>query len=131
MKLVRLVEMIRKDISGAEGWPVYFASFQQNAAGEWHEVEDVRKPITAVEVEEPDEILLITDSDGLPLTLARLEEELAQLMPRLNEYTVDCCETPIVLNDGETFHIDFPVVGAGRDEANCCYLVVFASTVAE
>ena len=93
MKLVRLVKMIRKDIRGAEGWPVYFGSFEQNAAGEWHEVEDAREPITAVEVEEPDEILLITDSDGLPLTLAGLEEELARLMPRLREYTVDCCET--------------------------------------
>jgi hypothetical protein len=132
MNLKRLVEMIREDGEGAREWPVLFASFKQNPAGEWREVEGVRQPVTSVEVEETaEEILLITDSDGLPLSLARLEEELARLMSRLSEFTVDCCETPIVLDDGGTVHIDFPIVGTGRDETNRCYLVVFASTVAD
>ena len=132
MKLKRLVEMIQKDSKGAEEWPVLFASFKQNSAGEWHEVEGVRQPITSVEVEETaEEILLITDSDRLPLSLARLEEELARLMSRLSEFTVDCCETPVVLDGGGTFHIDYPIVGAGRDEKYRCYLVVYASRVAD
>ena len=132
MKLKRLVEMIRQDWKGAEEWPVLFSSFKQNSAGEWREVEGVRQPITSVEVEETaEEILLITDSDGLPLSLATLEEELARLMSSVSEFTVDCCETPIVLDDGGTFHIDFPIVGTGRDETNRCYLVVYASKVAD
>ena len=48
---------------------------------------------------------------------------------RLSEFTVDCCETPIVLDGGETVHIDFPIVGTGRDEKNRCFLVIYASTV--
>ena len=132
MKLKRLMEMIREDGTGAEEWPVLFASFKQNSAGEWHDVEGVRQPVTSVEMEETaEEILLITDSDGLPLSLARLEEELARLMTSLSEFTVDCCETPIVLDGGGTVHIDFPIVGVGRDETNRCYLVVYASTVAD
>jgi hypothetical protein len=132
MKLKRLVEMIREDSKGAEEWSVLFASFKQNSAGEWHEVEGVRQPITSVEVEETaEEILLITDSDRLPLSLARLEEELTRLMSSLSEFTVDCCESPIVLDGGGTFHIDFPIVGAGRDEKNRCYLLVYASSVAD
>jgi hypothetical protein len=136
MKLKRLVEMIRGDAKGAEEWPVLFASFKQNSAGEWHEVEGVRQPITSVEVvgveeETAGEVLLITDSDRRPLSLAKLEEELAQLMPSLSEFTVDCCETPIVLDGGGTFHIDFPVVGAGRDDESRCYLVVYASMDAD
>ena len=132
MKLKRLVEMIGQDSKGAEEWPVLFASFKQDSAGELHELEGTRQPITSVEVEEAaEEVLLITDSDCLPLSLASLEEELARLMPRLSEFTVDCCETPIVLDGGETFHIDFPIVGAGRDEKNRCYLIVYASRVAD
>jgi hypothetical protein len=132
MKLKRLVEMIQKDIKGAEEWPVRFASFKQNSAGEWHEVEGVRQPITSVEVEETaEEILFITDSDRLPFSLAKLEEELARLMSCLSEFTVDWCETPVVLDGGGTFHIDFPIVGAGRDEKNRWYLVVYASSVAD
>ncbi len=132
MKLKRLLEMIRVDSKGAEEWPVLFASFKRNLAGQWQEVEGVRQPVTSVQVEETaEEILLITDSDGLPLSLATLEEELARLMSSLSEFTVDCCETPIVLDDGETVHIDFPIVGTGRDEKNCCFLVVYASTVAD
>jgi hypothetical protein len=132
MKLKRLVEMIGKDSKGAEEWPVLFASFKQDSAGGWHEVEGVRQPVTSVEVAEAaEEILLITDSERLPLSLARLEEELARLMSRLSEFTVDCCETPIVLDGGETFHIDFPIVGTGRDEETRCYLVVYASTVSK
>jgi len=132
MKLKRLVDMIREDGNGAEEWPVLFASFKQNSAGAWHEVEGVRQPITSVEVEETaEELLLITDLDRLPLSLARLEEELGRLLSCLSEFTVDCCETPIVLDGGGTFHIDFPIVGAGRDEKNRCYLVVYASRVAD
>ncbi len=128
MKLKRLVEMIREDGEGAEEWPVLFASFKQNPAGEWREVEGVRQPVTSVQVEEEaEEILLVTESDGQPLSLARLEEELARLMSRLSEFTVDCCETPIELDDGGTVHIDFPIAGTGRDETNRCYLVVYAS----
>jgi hypothetical protein len=131
MKLKRLVEMIQKDSKGAEEWPVLFASFKQNSEGEWHEVEGVREPITSVEVEETaEEILLITDSDRLLLSLARLEEELTGLMSCRSEFTVECCETPIVLDGGGTFHIDFPIVGAGRNEKDRCYLVVYASGVA-
>jgi hypothetical protein len=125
VKLKRLVDMIREDGKGAEEWPVLFASFKQNTAGEWHEVEGVRQPVVSVEVEEgAEEILLITDTDRPPLSLAELEDELARLMSRLSEFTVDCCETPIVLDGGETVHIDFPIVGTGRDEKNRCYLVV-------
>jgi hypothetical protein len=132
MKLKRLVEMIREDGQGAEEWPVLFASFKQDTAGELHEVEGVRQPIVSVEVEEAaEEILLITDTDRPPLSLARLEEELARLISGFSEFTVDCCETPIVLDGSGTVHIDFPIVGTGRDEANRCYLLVYSSTVAD
>ena len=132
MKLKRLVEMILKDSKGAEEWPVQFASFIQDSADEWHEVEKARRPIYSVEVEEAaEEILLITDSDRQPLSLGSLNEELGRLMPGLSEFTVDCCETPTVLDDGFTFHIDFPVVGTGRDEQNRCYLIIYASTAAD
>lgn len=132
MKLKRLVEMIRQDRSGAEEWPVQFASFEQDAAGQWHEIEGVRQPVAAVEVEvAAEEVLLITDSDRIPLSLGRLESELNQLASSMSEFTVDCCETPVVLDDGTTFHIDFPVVGAGRDKQNRCYLVVYACKAAD
>lgn len=128
MKLKRLVEMIREDSKGAEAWPVLFASFKQNSAGEWHEIKDVRQPIASIEVDEDaEEVLLITDSDNPPLTLAALLEKLARLISRCSEFTVDSCETPIVLDGAERFHVDVPVVGAGRDEGNRCYLVVYAS----
>ncbi len=132
MKLERLVEMIHQDRCGAEQWPVFFASFIQNAAGEWREVEGVRTPITSVEVEEgADEVLLITDSDRLPLSLAKLMEEFDRLMPGYSEFTVDSCETPIVLDDGGTLHIDFPVVGVGRNEEDRCYLIIYASRASD
>lgn len=128
MKLQRLVEMIREDSRGAEEWPVQFASYKQNAAGEWHEVAGVRQPITSVQLEEAaQEVLLITDSTHTPLLLATLLEELARLMPQHSEFAVDCCDPPIVLDDGRTFHMDVPIVGAGRDQENRCYLVVYAS----
>ena len=127
MKLKRLLEMIRGDINGAEDWPVLFSSFKQNPAGELEEVDNVRQAITSVQVEDgAEEILLITDSDGLPLSLARLEEELTRLTPSLSEFTVDCCETPVVMDNGWNLHIDFPVVGAGREEKDRCYLIVYA-----
>jgi hypothetical protein len=130
MKLKRLVEMIREDSKGAGERPVRFASYKQNSAGEWHEIEGVRTPITSVAVEEPaEEVLLITDSHRPPLSLATLLEELARLMADHSEFTVDSCETPIVLDGDGTFHIDVPIVGAGLDEKNRCYLVVYASKV--
>ena len=52
MKLKRLLEMIREDSKGAEEWPVLFASFKRNPAGQWQEVEGVRQPVTSVQVEE-------------------------------------------------------------------------------
>jgi hypothetical protein len=131
MNLQRLVEMIQQNRNGAEEWPVLFTSFIQNAAGEWQEFEGVRQPITTVEVERgADEVLLITDSDRQPLSLAKLVEELDRLMPCYGEFTVDSCETPIVLDDGRALHIDLPVVGVGRDEEDRCYLMFFASRVA-
>jgi hypothetical protein len=124
------VEVIREDSKGAEQWPVLFASYKQNSAGQWHEVEGVRQPITSVQVEEAaEEVLLITDSDRAPLSLTRLMEEFTRLVPCRSEFTVDCCETPIVLDGGGTCHIDVPIVGAGRDEKNRCYLVVYSSKV--
>lgn len=132
MTLTRILEMIRGDIWGAEEWPVLFASFKQDSAGELHEIEGVRQPITSVAVEEgAKEILLIMDSDSPPLSVARLEEELAVLMSCGSEFTVDCCETPIPMEDGGTIHIDIPVVGAGRDENQHCFLVVYVSKSAD
>ena len=130
MKLARLVEMIQEDSNGAEEWPVLFTSYLQNASGEWREVEGVRQPIASVAVEEgAEEVLLIKNSDRAPLPVKMLMEELKSLMTRYSDFTVDCCETPIVLDDGATIHIDFPVVGTGRDERNRCYLVLYASKV--
>jgi hypothetical protein len=126
MRLQRLVEVIREDSEGAEEWLVLFASYKQNSAGEWHEIEGVREPITSVEVDETaEEVLLITDSDRSPLSLATLLEKLTQLKSCHSEFVVDFCETPIVL-DGGTFRVDIPIVGAGRDGKNRCYLVVYA-----
>jgi hypothetical protein len=131
MKLKRLVEMIREDGKGAEEWPVCMAFLRQNSAGESHEAEDAfREPVTSItSVEQkqgPGEVLLIPDSERPPLSLAKLEQELSQLMPCLSEYTVDGCQTPIVYDDG-TFHIDFPIVGTGRDEEKHCFLVCAAA----
>jgi hypothetical protein len=133
MRLKRLVEMIQEDGKGAEDWPVLFASFRQNSAGEWREVEGVRQPITSVLVEESaEEILLITDRDRPPLSLARLEEELARLISCLSGLEVEWCgDIPIVLDSGGTLHIDWPVVGVARDENNRCFLVIYASKVAD
>jgi hypothetical protein len=127
MKLKRLLEMIREDGKGAEEWPVFMVFLRQNSAGEWHEAEVAhREPVTSITSEElkqePGEVLLITDSDRPPLSLARLEQELSELMPCLSEYTVDGCQTPIVY-DGGTFHIDFPIVGTARDKERRCFLV--------
>lgn len=128
MKLQRLLEMIREDSEGAEEWPVLFSSFKQNSAGDWREVEGVRQPITSVQVDlAAEEVLLIAGSDRPPLSLAALVGELARLMSCHSEFTVDCCETPIEMDDGETFRIDFPIVGTGRYESNRCYLVIYAS----
>jgi hypothetical protein len=127
MKLKRLVEMIREDSIGAEEWPVIFASYKQNAAGEWYEIEDVRQPITSVMVDEAaKEVLVIADPDSSPLSLAKLMEELARLMPCRGDYDVDHCVTPIELV-GESIRIDIPIVGTGRYESNRCYLLVYAS----
>jgi hypothetical protein len=132
MKLKRLIEMIQQDSAGADEWPVLFTSYFQSAAGEWQEVEGVRQPITSVKVEEAEdaaesEVLLITDSEGSPLLLAQLMEELAELLPCCGEFTVDNCDTPIELDDGGTIHIDIPVCGVGRDEKKRCYLILYAS----
>jgi hypothetical protein len=127
MKLQRLVEMLRQDRNGAEEWPVLFTGFKQHPSGEWQEVGGDREAITAVEVEEgANEVLLIRDSDCLPLSLSSLEQKLAGLIPRHSDFMVDTCQTPIVV-DGQSVHIDLPVVGAGRDEKNRCYLLVYAS----
>jgi hypothetical protein len=127
MKLRHLVEMMREDSNGAEGWPVLFASYRRNPGGEWHEVDGARCPVTSVEVDNAaGEVLLVTASSRPPLLLTALVEELARLTPQHGESTVDCCDTPIAM-DGGIFHIDVPIVGAGRDEGNRCYLVVFAS----
>ena len=127
MKLQRLVEMIRRDRSGAEEWPVLFTCHKQNSTGEWEEVNGAREPIASVEVDEDaKEVLLIMKSDCLPLSVARLEQKLTELMSCHGEFMVDGCETPIVMDD-ETIHIDFPIGGAGRDEQNRCYLVVHLS----
>lgn len=120
--------MIRGDIKGAENWPVLFTSYKQDSAGVLHEIEGVRQPITSLDVEDwAEEVLLISDSDGHPLSLATLEEELAVLMPSKSEFMVDCCQTPIPTEDGGSIHFDFPVVGAGREEANRCYLLAYIS----
>ena len=117
MKLQRLVEMIHGDLGGAEQWPVYFTSYLQNTSGEWREVDGVRQPITSVRAEEAEEaaeseVLLVRNSDQPPILLEDLIEEIGRLLPRYIEFTVDSCESPIVLDDGESVRIDVPVVGA-------------------
>jgi hypothetical protein len=125
MKLQRLVEMIRQDRSGAEQWPVLVAFFKQNSMGEWQEVDGTRDPIRSVVVDEPaEEVLLVGNEDGVPLSVENLEQELTELLSRHGEFMVDYYgDTPIVLDEG-LFHIDVPIGGAGRDEKNRCYLVV-------
>src|SRR3954454_4540125 len=104
MKLRRLLEMIRNDNEGAEKWPVLFSSFKQDSVGKWHEVANVRQPITSVQVDlSAEEILLITDSDSPPLSLEILVDELDRLSSCYGDFAVDCCETPIVLDEGERF----------------------------
>ncbi len=125
MKLQRLVEIIRQDRSGAEEWPVLVTSFKQNSTGEWQELDGTRQPIGSVVVDEgAEEVLLIGNEDFVPLSVANLERELAELLSRHGEFLVDYCgDTPIVI-DGGMVHIDVPIGGAGRDEKNRCYLVV-------
>ncbi len=125
MKLQRLVEMIRQDRSGAEQWPVLVTSFKQNSMGEWQELDGTRSPLGSVVVDESaEEVLLIGNDDCVPLSVANLERELAELLSRHGEFLVDYCgDTPIVI-DGGMVHIDVPIGGAGRDEKNRCYLVV-------
>jgi hypothetical protein len=127
MKLQRLVEMIREDHNGAGEWPVLFTAFKQQRSGEWQEVGDGREAITSIKVDlGANEVLLVRDSDSQPLSLSGLEHELAGLIPCHGEFDVDSCLTPIMVDD-ESIRIDLPVVGAGRDEKNQCYLVVYAS----
>lgn len=127
MKLQRLVEMLAQDRNGAEEWPVLFTSFNKDASGEWREVDAGRDAITAVEVDAgANEVLLIRDSDSPPLSVTRLEQDLARLLPRHSDFEVDSCETPIMVDD-EPLRIDLPVCGAGRDVKNQCYLIVYAS----
>jgi hypothetical protein len=125
MKLQRLVDMIRQDRSGADEWPVLVSSFRQNSMGEWKEVDGVRQPVGSVVVDEgAEEVLLIGSEDCVPLSVANLEQKLAELLPRHDEFLVDYCgDTPIAM-DGGMIHIDVPIAGAGRDEKNQCYLVV-------
>jgi hypothetical protein len=125
MKIARLLEMIRQDRSGAEEWPVFVTSFRQSPAGEWHEINGVRDPLGAVVVDgDAEEVLLVGNSKCVPLSVAQLEQKLAELPQCQGEYAVDYCgDMPIVI-DGGMFHIDVPIGGAGRDEKNRCYLVV-------
>jgi hypothetical protein len=125
MKLQRLVEMIRQDRSGAEEWPVLVTSFKQGSKGEWQELDGTLDPNGSVVVDEgAEEVLLIGNKDCVPLSVANLERELAELLSRHGEFLVDYCgDTPIVI-DGRMIHIDVPIGGAGRDEENRCYLVV-------
>jgi hypothetical protein len=60
------------------------------------------------------------------LSVSQLERELTTLVPRHRDFLVDSCEKPIEVDDQE-FHVDLPVTGAGRDEQNRCYLLVYAS----
>ncbi len=125
MKLQRLVEMIRQDHSDADEWPVLVTSFKQNSMGEWKEVDGTRQPIGSVVVDvDAEEVLLIGNEVCMPLSVAHLERELAELLSRHGDFLVDYCgDTPIVI-DGGMVHIDVPIGGAGRDEKNRCYLVV-------
>jgi hypothetical protein len=125
MILPSLVKMIREDCRGAEEWPVLITGYQQNSIGEWQELDGTRQPIGSVFVDEDaKEILLIGNEDCVPLSVAKLEQELTELLARHGDFLVDYCgDTPIEI-DGGLFHIDVPIGGAGRDEKNCCYLVV-------
>jgi hypothetical protein len=128
MKLQNLVKMICEDHSGAEEWPVLVTSFRQNTTGEWQELDGTRQPIGSVVVDEgAKEILLIGNEDCVPLSVAKLEQELTELSARHGDFLVDYCgDTPIEI-DGGMLHIDIPIGGAGRDEKNQCYLVVCLS----
>ena len=85
----------------------------------------MRDPLGTVVVDEAaKEVLLVGNSECVPLSVAQLEQKLAELPPCHGEFAVDYCgDMPIVVNGG-MFHIDVPVGGAGRDEGNRCYLVV-------
>jgi hypothetical protein len=118
MKLHRLVEMISEDYAGAEGWPVWFASYIERPTGEWEET-DVREAVTTVQVDVPaKEVLVIRDPTRPPLTLSSLHRMLSELTACHGEFDVDTCEPPIEVDgfEGGGFRIDLPIVGAGRDE---------------
>lgn len=126
MTLTHLLEMLRKDGGGAEGWPVLFTAYKRDTSGEWREVDDGREAITSVEVDcDGHEVLLVRDSGMPALSLKALEEKLGELVSQHADFTVDSCEGPID-DDGMGFRIDMPVVAAGRDAANKCVLVIYA-----
>ena len=128
MTLARLLEMLREGGGGAEGWPVLFTAYKRQSSGEWREVGEGREAITSVELDcDAREVLLVRNSGMPPLSLIALEETLAELISQHEDFTVDSCETPMDV-DGTPFRIDLPVVGAGRDVANKCVLVVYASS---
>ncbi len=126
MKLTRLLEMLRQDGGGADAWPVLFTGYKKRSSGEWKEVGG-RDAITSIQLDhDACEVLLIRESGNPPLSLMTLDNTLAELAPQFGDYTVDTCEPPIDV-EGAPFHVDIPVVGAGRDVANRCVLVVYAS----
>ena len=126
MTLTRLLEMLRQDGGGADAWPVLFTGYKKQASGEWKEVAR-RDAITSIEVDhDAREVLLVRESSKPPLSLMALDNTLAELAPQFGDFTVDTCEPPIDV-EGAPFRVDIPVVGAGRDVANKCVLVVYAS----
>lgn len=107
MKLHRLLEMIRQDRDGADEWPVFITSFRQTSTGEWHEVEGVRDPLGAVVVDEAaEEVLLIGNSECVPLSVGTLEKKLAELPPGHSEFAVDYCGDMPIEMDGGLLHIE-------------------------
>ena len=116
---------MQMESSGAEDWPVLFTSFLQDSHGQWRET-DGREPITDVLVE-GDEVLLVRDPTKPVLTLSALVDRLTRLVERCAGFDVDSCETPIEMDDGLIIHIDLSITGAGRDEQDKAYLVVFCA----
>ena len=113
----------------ADDWPVFFTAYRESPPGEWQEVGGPREPVTTVQVEiESEEVLLVRDSTQPPLTVSSLEDRLSGLMERHREFVVDTCEPPIAVDGFGSLHIDLPVVGAGRDDGQGCYLLVYASS---